>query len=180
MLCVIVSNIIIEDIFTSEFITHKLMFKLNKSNIIMKIFDIKKISVNSIQLCQLKNVLYLSVSLRAVMNINEKQISALLNLKMKVNLVEKKILKRLNISYFIDCQLRLININDEEIILHNIVKNASVWISSVCVIQFFFIMKKASQSMILNMSYTSATFIIIKTYSNNEINVKITSLQNNR
>jgi len=100
MLCVIVSNIIIEDIFTSEFITHKLMFKLNKSNIIMKIFDIKKISVNSIQLCQLKNVLYLSVSLRAVMNINEKQISALLNLKMKVNLVEKKILKRLNISYF--------------------------------------------------------------------------------
>jgi len=79
------------------------MFKLSKSDIIVKIFNIEKISVNSIQLCQLKNVLYLLVSSRAAVNIDEKQISALLDLKMKVNLVEKKVLKRLNIFYFIDC-----------------------------------------------------------------------------
>jgi len=109
-----------------ESITHKMVFKLSKSDIIAKISDIEKISVNNIQLCQLKNALYLLVSLKAVMNIDERQISALLDLKMKVNLVEKKILKRLNISYSIDCQLRLVNINNEEIILCNIVKNVSV------------------------------------------------------
>jgi len=79
------------------------MFKLNKSDIIMKISDIEKISVNSIQLCQLKNVLYSLISSRAAVNIDERQISALLNLKMKVNFVEKKVLKKLNISYSIDC-----------------------------------------------------------------------------
>jgi len=72
MLCVIVSDIMVKDIFMFEFITHKLMFKFSKSDIITKISDIEKISVNNIQLCQLKNVLYLSVSLRAVMNINER------------------------------------------------------------------------------------------------------------
>jgi len=126
MFCVIVSDIIIEDIFMFESITHKLMFKLSKSDIIEKISDIEKISVNSIQLCQLKKVLYLSVSLRAAVNINEEQISALFDLKMKVNLVEEKILKRLNISYFIDCQLRLVNINNKKTILCNIIKNVSV------------------------------------------------------
>jgi len=126
MLYVIVFNIIIKDILMSESITHKLMFKFSKSDIIVKISDIKKISVNSIQLCQLKNVLYLSVSLRAAVNINERQISALFDLKTEVNLVEKKILKKLNISYSIDCQLKLMNINNEKTILHSIVKNVSV------------------------------------------------------
>jgi len=67
------------------------MFKFNKSDTITKISDIEKINVNSIQSYQLKNVLYLLISLRAVMNIDERQVSALLDLKMKVNLVEKKI-----------------------------------------------------------------------------------------
>jgi len=126
MLCVIVSDIIIKDILISKSITHKLMFKLSKSDIIARLSDIEKINVNSIQSCQLKNVLYSLVSLRAAVNVHEKQISALLNLKMKVNLVEKKILKRLNIFYFIDCQLRLMNINSEETILHNIIKNVFI------------------------------------------------------
>jgi len=103
MFCVIVSDITVENILMSEFITHKLMFKFNKSNIIAKISDVEKISVNSIQLCQLKNVLYLSVSSRAAVNVNERQISVLLDLEVKVNFVEKKILKKLNISYSIDC-----------------------------------------------------------------------------
>jgi len=59
-------------------------------------------------------------------NVDEKQISVLLDLKMKVNLVEKKVLKKLNILYSIDCQLKLVNINDEETILYNIVENVSV------------------------------------------------------
>ena len=180
MFCVIVSDIIVEDIFMFESITHKMMFKLSKSDIIAKISDIKKISVNNIQLYQLKNVLYLLVSLKAVMNIDERQISTLLDLKMKVNLVEKKILKKHNISYFIDCQLRLMNINNEKTILHNIIKNVSVQIDSICVIQSLLIVKKVSQSMILDMLYVSATFIIIKTYLNDKINIKITSSQNNR
>jgi len=180
MLCIIVSDIIIEDILMSESIIHKLMFKFNKSDIITKISDIEKINVNSIQLCQLKNVLYLLVSLRAAMNIDEKQISALLDLKMKVNLVEKKILKRLSIFYSIDCWLKLVNINDEKTILCSIIKNVSVWINLICVIQSLLIVKKASQSMILNMSYVSATFMIIRTYSNDEINVEITSSQSDR
>jgi len=103
MLCVIVSDIIIKDIFTFESITHKLMFKFSKLDIIVKISDIKKININSIQLCQLKNVLYLSVSSKAAVNINERQISALLDLRMKVNFAEKKFLKKLNIFYSIDC-----------------------------------------------------------------------------
>jgi len=144
MLCVIVSDIIIEDIFMFESITHKLMFKSDKSDIITKISDIKKISINSIQLCQLKNVLYLSVSLRAAVNIDEKQISALLDLRMKVNLIEKFFLKKLNIFYSIDCQLKLVNINDEKTILYSIIKNVSIQIDSVCVIQSLLIMKKAS------------------------------------
>jgi len=175
MLCVIVSDIIIENILMFESITYKLMFKLSKSDIIVKIFNIEKISVNSIQLCQLKNVLYLLVSSRAAVNIDEKQISALLDLKMKVNLVEKKVLKRLNIFYFIDCWLRLVNINDEKTILCDIIKNVSVWISSVCMIQSFLIIEKANQSMILDMLYASATFMIIRAYLNDEINVEITS-----
>jgi len=126
MLCVIVFNITIENILMSEFIAHKLMFKLSKLNIIAKISDIEKISVNNIQLCQLKNVLYLSVSLRGAVNVDEKQISALFDLKVKVNLVEKKILKKLNIFYSIDCQLRLMNINNKKTILCSIVKNVLI------------------------------------------------------
>jgi len=122
----------------------------------------------------------LSVSLRAAVNINESQISALLNLKMKINLVEKKFLKRLNIFYFIDCQLRLVNINNEKTILYNIIKNVSVQICSVCVIQSLLIIEKVNQSMIFDMLYTSATFIIIKAYSNDKINVEITSSQSDR
>jgi len=144
MLCVIVSDIIIKDIFMFESITNKLMLKFRKSDIITKIFDIEKINVNNIQSCQLKNVLYLSVSSRAAVNIDEKQISALLNLRVKVNLVEKKILKRLNIFYFINCWLRLVNINSEKTILCSIIKNVSIQISSVCMIQSLLIVKKAS------------------------------------
>jgi len=47
-------------------------------------------------------------------------------------------------------------------------------------IQSLLIVKKASQSMILNMLYMSATFMIIRAYLNNKINVEITSLQSNR
>jgi len=113
-------------------------------------------------------------------NVNKRQISVLLDLKMKVNLVKKKILKKLNIFYSINCQLRLVNINNKKTILCNIIKSVSIQINSVCMIQSLFIVKKASQSMILNMSYVSATFIIIRAYFNNKINIEITSLQDDR
>jgi len=47
-------------------------------------------------------------------------------------------------------------------------------------IQFFLIVKKASQSIILNMSYMSTTFMIIRAYLNDKINVEITSSQSDR
>jgi len=66
---VIVLNIIIEDILTFKSITHKLMFKSNKLNMIVKIFNIEKISIKSVQL---QNVLYSSVSLKIAVEIDEK------------------------------------------------------------------------------------------------------------
>lgn len=66
---VIVLNIIIEDILTFKSITHKLMFKSNKLNRIVKIFNIEKISIKSVQL---QNVLYSSVSLKIAVEIDEK------------------------------------------------------------------------------------------------------------
>lgn len=180
MLCVIISDIIIEDILTSELIVHKLMFKPGKSDIIAKIPNIEKVSVNSIQLCQLKNVLDSSVSLRAAVNVDKKQVSALIDSEVKVNLVEKEVLKKLNISYSIDCHLKLIDINSEETILHSIVENVSIWIDSVCVIQSLLIVEKASQLMILDMSYVSVTFMIIRVYSNDKVDVKIMSSQSDR
>jgi len=72
------------------------------------------------------------------------------------------------------------NINDEKTILCDIIKNVSIQIDSVYMIQSLLIVKKASQLMILSMLYVSATFIIIRAYSNDKINIEITSSQNNR
>jgi hypothetical protein len=154
-------------------------FKFNKSDIIVKISDIEKISVNSIQLCQLKNVLYLSVSSRAAVNVNEKQISVLLNLKVKVNLVEKRFLKAQHILFY----WLLTQTNKHQQWKNNSVQHCWECIclnNLICVIQSLLIIKKASQSMILNMSYVSATFMIIRAYSNSKINVEITSSQDDR
>lgn len=48
MLYTVVFNITVKDILIFKFITHKLIFKFNKSDIIIKTFNIEKISVKSI------------------------------------------------------------------------------------------------------------------------------------
>ena len=62
MLCAVISDITVENILTSESVTHKLMFKSEKSDVIMKISESDKINVNSIKTHQLSNVLYSSTS----------------------------------------------------------------------------------------------------------------------
>jgi len=48
MLWAVVSNITVKNILTSRLIAHKLMFKLNKSDIIFKISEIEKVNINSL------------------------------------------------------------------------------------------------------------------------------------
>jgi len=48
MLWAVVSDITVENILTSESVTHKLMFKLSKSDIIFKISETEKVNINSL------------------------------------------------------------------------------------------------------------------------------------
>jgi len=99
------SDITVENILTSELMTHKLMFKLSKSDIIFKISETEKVNINSLQTFSLFNVLYLSVSSRAIVKVEEGQVSALINISTEVNLVEECILQKLNVSYTVDGHL---------------------------------------------------------------------------
>jgi hypothetical protein len=49
MLQAVVSDITVKDILTLRSVTHKLMFKLSKSDIIFKISETEKVNINSIQ-----------------------------------------------------------------------------------------------------------------------------------
>ena len=71
MLCAVVFNIIIENILTSELIIHKLMFKSEKSDLIVKIFETEKINVNNVKTHHIMNILYFSVSFCAVVDIED-------------------------------------------------------------------------------------------------------------
>ena len=88
----IVSDIIVENILTFEFIIHKLMFKPKKSDLIIKIFETKRINVNSIETHHITNILYFSVSFCAVIDIEDEQVKALFNFRTEMNLVQKMIL----------------------------------------------------------------------------------------
>ncbi len=69
MLQAVMSDITVKNILTSESMTHKLMFKLSKSDIIFKISETEKVNINSLQTFSLFNVLYLSISLRAIVKV---------------------------------------------------------------------------------------------------------------
>jgi len=84
-----VSDITVENILTSELIAHKLMFKLSKSDIISKISEIKKVNINSLQTFLLFNVLYSFISSKAIVKVEEDQVSALINTDAEVNLVKE-------------------------------------------------------------------------------------------
>ena len=71
MFCAVVSNIIVENILTSELITHKLMFKSEKSDLIVKISETERINVNSVKTHCITNILYFSVSSCAVVDIED-------------------------------------------------------------------------------------------------------------
>ncbi len=94
------------------------------------------------------------------MEVGSGKVSALLDSGAKVNLVQKDCLWWLDISYTIDCRLRLIDINGDETVLRGICENMKIKIGPVSVMQFLLIVKSASQPMVLSMPYASATFMI--------------------
>ncbi len=146
-------DITVENILTSELMTHKLMFKLSKSNIIFKISETEKVNINSLQTFSLFNVLYSFISLRAIVEVEEGQVSALIDTDAEVNLVKECILEKLNVSYTVDGCLQLIDINDQKMMLYDICENVKIQIDSIEVLQSLLIIEKASQLMILDMSY---------------------------
>ena len=92
MFCAVVSDIIVENILTFESVVHKLMFKSEKSDFIVKIFETEKINVNNVKTHCITNILYFSVSSYAVIDIKDKQVKALLNFETEMNLIQKMIL----------------------------------------------------------------------------------------
>jgi len=120
------SDITVENILTSELMTHKLMFKSDKSDIIFKISETEKININSLQTFLLFNVLYSFISLRTIVKVEEGQVSALIDISTKVNLVKECILQKLNVFYTVDGCLQLIDINDQKTVLHDICENIKI------------------------------------------------------
>ena len=133
--------------------------------------------MNSIKTHQLLNVLYSSASSWAIVKVRNEYISVLLNSEVKVNLMQKSVLQELSILYTVNIRLKLVNINDDEIMLWSICKNVKIQISSVSVLQFLLIVKSVSQFMMLETLYVSATSMITQSYSSDIINIKIMSLQ---
>jgi len=133
------------------------MFKLSKSDIIFKISETEKVNINSLQTFSLFNVLYLSVSSKAIVKVQKGQVSALIDTDAEVNLVKEHILQKLNVFYTVDGCLWLIDINDQKTVLHNICENVEIQIDLIKVLQFLLIIEKVSQLMILNILYQAAT-----------------------
>ena len=71
MFCAVVFDITVENILTSELITHKLMFKSKKFDLIVKIFETERVNVNNVKTHCIMNILYFSVSSCAVVNIRD-------------------------------------------------------------------------------------------------------------
>ena len=126
MLWAVVSDITVENILTSKLMMHKLMFKLNKSNIIFKISETEKVNINSLQTFLLFNVLYSFVSLSTIVKVEEGQVSALIHTDAEVNLIKECILQKLNVSYTVDGCLWLIDINDQKTMLHDLCENIEI------------------------------------------------------
>jgi hypothetical protein len=156
MLWAVVSDITVKNILTSRLMTHKLMFKLSKSDIIFKISETEKVNINSLQTFSLFNVLYSSVSSKQLWRLKG-QVSALIDTDAEVNLVKEHILQKLNVFYTVDGCLWLIDINDQKTVLHDICENVEIQIDLIEVLQFLLIIEKVSQLMILDMSYQAAT-----------------------
>ena len=176
MLYAVISDITVEDILTSESVTYKLMFKSEKFNVIMKISELNKINVNSIKTHQLLNVLYFLTSSQAIVEVKNEHVLVLLDSEVKVNLMQKSVLQELSILYTVNIRLRLVNINDDEIMLQSICKNVKIQTDSVSVLQFLLIVESVSQLIMLKTLYVSATSMITWSYSSDIINIKIMSL----
>jgi len=97
-----VSDITVKNILTLKLMAHKLMFKLNKSDIIFKISETEKININSLQTFLLFNVLYSFISSKAIVKVEEGQVSALIDIDAEVNLVKECILQKLNVFYTVN------------------------------------------------------------------------------
>ena len=180
MLYAVVFNIIVENILTSELIAHKLMFKSEKSDLIVKIFKTEKINVNSIKTHCITNILYFLISSHTVIDIKDEWVKALFNFETEMNLIQKIILQSMKILYIMNMRLCLMNINNNETVLWDIYKNIKVKINSVSVLQSLLIIKNFSQLLVLEMIYVIVILIITKSHLFNIINIEITSLNDKR
>ncbi len=180
MLQAVVSDITVEDILTSGPVTHKLMFKLGKPDIISRIPEIKKVNINSLQTFLLFNVLYSFASSRAIVKVEEGQVSALIDTGAEVNLVKERILQKLNVSYTVNGCLWLVDINGQKTVLHDICKNVEIQIGLIEVLQSLLIVEKVSQLMVLDMSYQAATSMMTQSDSFSIMNIEISSPHDGR
>jgi len=104
----------------------------------------------------------------------------LINTDAEVNLVKECILQKLNVFYTVDGCLQLIDINDQKTVLCDICKNVKIQIGLIEVLQFLLIVEKVSQLMILDMSYQVATSMMTQSDLFDIVNIKISSLHNDR
>ena len=156
------------------------MFKSEKLNVITKISELNKINVNNIKTHQLLNVLYSLTSPWVIVKVENKHVLTLLDSEAEVNLMQKSVLQELSILYTVNIRLRLVNINDDEIMLWDICENVKIQISPVSVLQFLLIVESASQLMMLETLYVSATSMIIQSYSSDIVDIKIMSSQDSQ
>ena len=121
--------------------------------------------------------MYSLASSQVIVKVRNEYVSVLLDFRVKVNLMQKSVLQELSVLYTVNIRLRLVNINDDEIMLWDICKNVEIQISSDSVLQFILIVESANQLMMLRTLYASATLMITWSYSSDIIDIKIMSLQ---
>jgi len=112
--------------------------------------------------------------------VEEGQVSALIDISAEVNLVKECILQKLNVFYTVDSCLQLIDINDQKTVLCDIYENIKIQIDLIEVLQFLLIIEKASQLMILNMSYQAVTSMMSQSDLFSIVNIEISSSHDDR
>jgi hypothetical protein len=127
MLWAVMSDITVKNILTSELMTHKLMFKLSKSDIIFKISETEKVNINSLQtFCYSMFSTHSSV---------QEQLWRLKKVKYQhwLTWCRSEPCQRMHSSetqcfYTVDGCLQLIDINDQKTVLHDICENVEIQI----------------------------------------------------
>ena len=156
MLYSVVLDITVENILTSESVTHKSIFKSEKFNVIKNIPELNRVNVNNVKTHQLLNVLYFLISSQAIVKVENEWVSALLDFRAEVNLMLKSVLQKLKMSYTVNIKLRLVNINNDK----------------QCCVTFVRMLKFESVLLVLCSSYSSSRVQVSSWYSEHLMQVQ--------